>query len=79
MNHYLKRLLKKLKKVAYPFWYSKLNQSFFKTLNHQNSSYPIRLTTVCHIDLRYGNACIARSTPVDGIAIGYMKDDLFGK
>lgn len=34
--------------------------------------------TVCHINLSLvENARIARSTPVEGIAIGYMKDDLF--
>ena len=35
-------------------------------------------TIVCHINLSLvENARIARSTPVEGIAIGYMKDDLF--
>ena len=34
--------------------------------------------TVCHINLSLvENARISRSIPVDGIAIGYMKDDLF--
>lgn len=34
--------------------------------------------TVCHINLSLvENARIARSIPVEGIAIGYMKDDLF--
>ncbi len=50
----------------------------FSNLIIKIQAIPLDSTTVCHIDLSLvENARIARSTPVDGIAIGYMKDDLF--
>lgn len=50
----------------------------FSNLIIKIQAIPLDQITICHINLSLvENARIARSTPVEGIVIGYMKDDLF--
>ena len=50
----------------------------FSNLIIKIQAIKVNSITVCHINLSLvENARISRSIPVEGIAIGYMKDDLF--